>query len=142
MKYLLDTDHISFLQRKSGQEYENIIRHIRQHSSRDFAFSIISFHEQIIGAHTFIVRSQNPEKLIKGYGLLQQVINTFSKANILDFDENSVQIFERLKCEKITLATMDLRIASIALSQDLILLTRNRKDFSKVPNLILEDWTT
>ena len=69
MKYLLDTDHISFLQRKSGQEYQNIIRHIRQHSSRDFAFSIISF------AHTFIVRSQNSDKLLKGYRLLHATGN-------------------------------------------------------------------
>jgi tRNA(fMet)-specific endonuclease VapC len=36
---------------------------------------------------------------------------------------------------------MDLRIASIAISYDLILLTRNRKDFSQIPNLLIEDWT-
>jgi tRNA(fMet)-specific endonuclease VapC len=36
---------------------------------------------------------------------------------------------------------MDLRIASIALSQDLTLLTRNHRYFSKVPQLRIEDWT-
>jgi tRNA(fMet)-specific endonuclease VapC len=36
---------------------------------------------------------------------------------------------------------MDARIAAIALAQDLILLTRNQRDFDKVPNLQTQDWT-
>jgi tRNA(fMet)-specific endonuclease VapC len=39
------------------------------------------------------------------------------------------------------LDTEDLRIAAIAISQQLILLTRNQKDFVKVPELKIEDWT-
>ena len=72
---------------------------------------------------------------------MQQVIKTFSVSNILDFDQKALEIFEQLKYQKITLATMDLRIGLIALSQSLILLTRNRKDFNKVPHLIIQDWT-
>jgi tRNA(fMet)-specific endonuclease VapC len=36
---------------------------------------------------------------------------------------------------------MDLRIATIALSRNLVLLTRNERDFSKVPDLVTENWT-
>jgi tRNA(fMet)-specific endonuclease VapC len=36
---------------------------------------------------------------------------------------------------------MDLRIASIAFSHGLIVLTRNLRDFSKVAGLVIEDWT-
>ena len=36
---------------------------------------------------------------------------------------------------------LDLRIASISLSQGLTLLTRNSRDFNKVSGLIIEDWT-
>ena len=36
---------------------------------------------------------------------------------------------------------MDLKIASIVLSRDATLLSRNLEDFSQVPDLHVEDWT-
>lgn len=66
MKYLLDTDHISFLQRRSALEYANLTARIAQHSSADFAFSIISLHEQVLGANTFINRAQTSADTIRG----------------------------------------------------------------------------
>ena len=37
--------------------------------------------------------------------------------------------------------SQDLRIAAIAIANDGILVTRNRRDFEKVPNLAIADWT-
>jgi tRNA(fMet)-specific endonuclease VapC len=49
--------------------------------------------------------------------------------------------FDQLKSAKIRIGTMDLRIAAIALSRNLTVLTRNLSDFGKVPGLRIEDWT-
>ncbi|WP_414563085.1 MULTISPECIES: type II toxin-antitoxin system VapC family toxin [unclassified Anabaena] len=141
MRYLLDTDHISFLQRRSGAEFLILAARISQYQSTDFAFYIISFHEQVIGAHTFITRSQTPSDTVRGYTLLMEIIRGFSAAPILPFDAGAVAIFEELRAQRVRIATMDLRIAAIALSRNLVLLTRNNSDFSKVPNLITENWT-
>ncbi len=36
---------------------------------------------------------------------------------------------------------MDLRIASIAIANQMTLLTRNSVDFERIPNVSIEDWT-
>jgi tRNA(fMet)-specific endonuclease VapC len=68
-------------------------------------------------------------------------LKDFSLAPVLPFDTGAIEVFDQLRSQKIRVATMDLRIASIAISQGLILLTRNVGDFSKIPVLVIEDWT-
>lgn len=36
---------------------------------------------------------------------------------------------------------MDLRIASIAISQQMIVVTRNAVDYERIPGLVVQDWT-
>lgn len=141
MKYLLDTDHISFLQRRSSSEFSRLTLRMSQHSLSDFALSVISFHEQVIGAHSFINRAQTNTDMARGYTLLLETLNSFAKAPVLPFDTKAIAIFDEMRSQKVRVSTMDLRIAAIAISNNLVLLTRNTGDFSKVPSLITEDWT-
>ena len=140
MKYLLDTDHISILQLRSGPEFATLVARTSRNSA-DLAFSIISLHEQAVGAHTFISRAQGSSDLVRGYNLLVEILIGFSAATVLPFDNAAVAIFDGLRAQRVRIATMDLRIASIALSRGLVLLTRNARDFRRVPGLVLEDWT-
>ena len=141
MKYLLDTDHISFLQLRAGAEYVALAARMRRHSPTDYAFSLISFHEQVLGANVFINRARTPADTVRGYSLLLEILQGFSAEQILTFDVAASAIFDQLRGQRVRIATMDLRIASIALLHGLILLTRNTSDFSKVPGLLTEDWT-
>ncbi|MEH2414390.1 type II toxin-antitoxin system VapC family toxin [Nostoc sp.] len=59
----------------------------------------------------------------------------------LGFDQYAINCYEDLIRQRIRIGTQDLRIAAITLSVNGILVTRNRKDFEKVPNLRFEDWT-
>jgi tRNA(fMet)-specific endonuclease VapC len=112
-----------------------------QHKISDFALSIISFHEQVIGAHSFINRAQTSKDLARGYELLLEIARSFADAPILLFDSSAISIFDTMRSQKIRLATMDLRIAAIAISKNLVLLTRNAADFNQVPDLVIENWT-
>lgn len=141
MKYLLDTDHISFLQRRSSSEFTRLTARIRQKPFTDFALSVVSFHEQVLGAHSFINRAQTNPDIIRGYALLSETLEGFSTALVLLFDSEAIAVFDVLRGRRIRVPTMDLRIAAIAISRNLVLLTRNASDFSKVLGLVTEDWT-
>lgn len=56
MKYLLDTDHLSILQRQTGTDYSNLSTRMAQYPLSDFAVSIVTFHEQMLGCHAYINR--------------------------------------------------------------------------------------
>ena len=141
MKYLLDTDHISFLQRRSGTEFTRLTMRMGQYSPADFALSIVSLHEQVLGAHNSINRARTNTDMIRGYNLLLEIFQGFASAPVLPFDAEAIAIFDQLRGQRVRVSTMDLRIAAIAMSRNLVLLTRNVRDFSKVPELVTEDWT-
>ncbi len=141
MKYLLDTDHISFLQRRSGTEFTRLTMRMGQYSPADFALSIVSLHEQVLGAHNFINRARTNTDMLRGYNLLLEIFQGFASAPVLPFDAEAIAIFDELRGQRVRVSTMDLRIAAIAMSRKLVLLTRNVRDFSKVPELVTEDWT-
>jgi tRNA(fMet)-specific endonuclease VapC len=73
--------------------------------------------------------------------MLDRVLLSDSKVPVLSLDLKSASVFEEFDKKRLRVATMDLRFAAIAMAHDLILLTRNIRDFSKVPGLLTEDWT-
>jgi tRNA(fMet)-specific endonuclease VapC len=80
--------------------------------------------------------------LLKGYDRMKRLLESFILFPIvLPFDREAAVIFDNLRNQRIAGSTMDLRIAAIALSRNLVLLTRNQRDFEKVPGLVSQDWT-
>jgi tRNA(fMet)-specific endonuclease VapC len=141
MKYLLDTDHVSVLQQQAGPDYAALAARIAQHPPADLGLSVVSFHEQVLGCHSYILRAHSSAELVRGYGMLGRLLSDYAAIFVLPFDALAAAAFDALVAQRVRIATMDLRIASIALSRGLILLTRNTRDFRQVPGLVTEDWT-
>ncbi|KAF3887628.1 MULTISPECIES: type II toxin-antitoxin system VapC family toxin [Nostocales] len=141
MKYLLDTDHLSILQRQVGKDYSNLSTRMTHYPLSDFAVSTVTFHEQTLGSHAYINRARNLDDVVKGYEMMTRLVSDFKVLPLVSFDVGAAATFDRLQSQRIQLAKMDARIAAIALFRGLILLTRNHRDFSKVTGLLTEDWT-
>ncbi|PSB18663.1 twitching motility protein PilT [Phormidesmis priestleyi ULC007] len=141
MKYLLDTDHLSILQRQAGQDYTNLSSRMAHYPLSDFAVSIVTFHEQMLGSHTYINRARSLDDLVNGYELMTRLVRDFKVLPLVSFDPGAAMALNQLQLQRIQLGKMDARIAAIGLSRELVVLTRNHRDFVKVAGLILEDWT-
>jgi tRNA(fMet)-specific endonuclease VapC len=140
MKYLLDTDHLSILQRQAGQDYITLSTRMADYPLSDFAVSTVTFHEQMLGSHAYINRDRNLDDIVRGYAIMARLVSDFKVLPLVSFDTGAATTFEQIQSQRIQLAKMDARIAAIALFRGLILLTRNHRDFGKVGGLLIEDW--
>lgn len=141
MRYLLDTDHLTLLERKQGPDFLQVMQTLEQVDWNEIGVSVVSFHEQSLGCNSFISRAKSSADIVRGYSMFGQVIEMFSKGIVVPFDAAAAASFEQLRSTRIRVATMDLRLAATALSRSLILVTRNSVDFGQVPGLQIEDWT-
>ena len=64
----------------------------------------------------------------------------FAEWEILEWDQNALGWFEILRKQRKRMSTADMKIASIALALDAVLLTQNSRDFESVSGLKLENW--
>ena len=60
---------------------------------------------------------------------------------IVPFDLASENQFQTLLAMRHRVGRQDLKIAAIALANNLTVVTRNRRDFTRVPGLAIDDWS-
>ncbi len=137
MLYILDTDHVSLLQRGHRQVVSNLT-HVDVH---DRAVTIITAAEQMQGRLAVIRRARTEADAARAFSSLQNTIAFYQTVQVLPYNEKAYTRFVQLRRQKIRVGTQDLRIATIALSHQAILVTRNTRDFSLIPELSLEDWS-
>lgn len=136
-KWVLDTDHVSLLQRG----HPVVVSKVSAVNPAEIAVTVITIVEQMYGRLDVINRAKSKQELVTAYALLKETFNLLSQANIIDFNEAAFDTYNELLKQKIRVGTQDLRIAAIALSLNATVVTRNFKDFQKVPNLKIVDWS-
>jgi len=104
--------------------------------------TIVTYEEQTRGWLAYAAaKARDSAHLIKAYARLKRHLQNYLGFEVLDFDYSAAREFDRLRSLKLGVGTSDLKIAAIAISQGALLLSRNLKDFRKVDDLQVEDWT-
>jgi tRNA(fMet)-specific endonuclease VapC len=131
--FIFDTDVISNVLKMNPSP--SLLRRIACISPDEQFTTAITIGELVFGAF----RSRRPQYFLDK---LKELV--IPNIQILSFNESSAYIYGELRAELEAkgqpIAEPDLRIASIALNHDSILVTGNTKHFSRIPALKIEDW--
>jgi len=138
--FLFDTNHISVWQRGEGAQYERLCAHLENITGDQIFVCVVSFHEMVNGWNAYSVKKRSSESLVRTYFEFENILRDFSVMQLLSFDRKAAEVFDELNQQRLRVGSMDLRIAAIAIANQMTLTTQNTVDFERIPGLSIQDW--
>ena len=135
--YILDTDTLTLFNWNHSKVLQNLLAHLRD----DVAVTVISVEEQLSGWHRALRQTKQTSQLTAVYQRMTETVASLRYFPIYSFTAGAGQRFDQLHQLKLGVKKMDLRIAAIALESRGKVVTRNQRDFGRVPGLTIEDWS-
>jgi tRNA(fMet)-specific endonuclease VapC len=128
--FALDTNTLIYFFKQEGQ----VASHLKGIPANQVFVPAVVWFELEYG----VLRSTRPELRRRGMESVQRAYQ------ILNFDAASAKSAARIKhaldAAGTPIGNSDLLIAATALASDLTLVTRNRREFERVPGLRVENW--
>jgi tRNA(fMet)-specific endonuclease VapC len=132
MKYLIDTNICIYIMNKRPVA---VIKKFKQFELGEIGISTITVSELQYGIVKSKYRKKNEFRLEEFLTPLE----------ILTYDQTAARVYGdiRFQLEKLgkPIGPLDLLIAAQAISQDLVLITNNDKEFKRIKKLKVENWT-
>jgi tRNA(fMet)-specific endonuclease VapC len=129
--YLLDTNMCIYIINKRP---EQVIEKIKKMKPSQIKISSISLGELEYGVSKSKYRDKNRNALI----------DFVSAFDIVDFDDNDAEVYGLIRADLEKkgqiIGPYDMQIAAQAITRNLILVTNNTDEFSRILNLKLENW--
>lgn len=132
MRYMLDTNICIYtIKNKSPKVIQNFLKH----DPNDMCISATTYAELMHGVEKSMAKERN-----------RIAITMFlSPISILEFDTCAAEEYGRIRADLEKKGTpigpMDMLIAAHAKAEDLVLVTNNTREFERVEDLEVEDWT-
>ena len=131
MKYMLDTNICIYIIKKKPDQ---VIRHLQKFNLSEVCVSSITLSELEYGVEKSEQRDRNKIALA----------NFIAPIEVITYDDLAAAqygiIRSSLEKNGMPIGALDMLIAAHALSQGLILVTNNEREFKRVPGLKIENW--
>jgi tRNA(fMet)-specific endonuclease VapC len=131
-RYMLDTDTCSYIMKRSS---DAVLKRLQKVPVGDVCISVITKSELLFGVELSPRRQQDEAAL----GAFLRYVE------VLDFPDEASIHYARIRADLKTRGAMiganDLFIAAHARSLSLTLVTNNTREFRRVRNLAIENWT-
>jgi len=131
-RYMLDTDTCSYIMKRSN---DVLLKRLRKTPVSDVCISVITKSELLFGVEMSSRRQQD-----------EAALDAFLRyVEVLDFPDEAAPHYAKIRADLKTRGRMiganDLFIAAHARSLALTLVTNNTREFERIPNLAIENWT-
>lgn len=131
-RYMLDTDMCSYIMKRSS---EAVLKRLQKTSVSDVCISVITKSELLFGVELSPRRQQD-----------ESALDAFLQfAEVLDFSDEAASHYAKIRADLKTRGAMigsnDLFIAAHARSLGLVLVTNNTREFGRVRDLAIENWS-
>lgn len=132
MKYMLDTNICIYAMKNKSAIVAEKIKEI---STAEICISVITFSELLHGVYKSVNKKKNSSALMQ----------FLTGVEILQFNADAAEEYGKicayLENQGKVIGTMDMLIAAHALSENLTIVTNNVREFERVPNLQIENWS-
>lgn len=131
-RYMLDTDTCSYIMKRSN---DKVLKRLQKIPVSDVCISVITKSELLFGVEVSARRQQDEPAVFAFLGYVE----------VLDFPDAASSYYAKIRAELKKRGTMiganDLFIAAHASSLGLTLVTNNTREFGRIPQLAIENWT-
>ena len=135
LRYPFDTDHLTLFQ----HGHPHVGQRLYAHAPGTVGISVVTVQEALQGRLAAVARASDGPSRISDYALLRRTLADIARFPIVDYDQPAEDQLQRPHAVRIGM--QDRKIAATALANQPIVVTANRRDFSRVPGLLIEDWS-
>jgi tRNA(fMet)-specific endonuclease VapC len=136
--FIFDTDIMTLFREDDPRVCQQIVAHL----SDDITTTVISVEEVLSGWYGFLRHAKQPPQIAQAYRELASSVEFLGQWRMLVYTEFAVARYQQLLTLKLNVGKMDLKIAAIALENGGTIVTRNLRDFQRVPGLQVENWAS
>lgn len=135
---LLDSDHLTALKYTTGERSLRLRARLGAVVGEVVGTTVVNVEEQMRGWISVIAKERQPRRQISAYRELARLFGFIQPYHIALLTDAAVDLLDQYGRIKISMS--DRKIAAIAVANNALLLTANRRDYEQVPGLRFENW--